>query len=114
MIPDWYAAVANAEAMLRPGGIIGVVDFYVSRKYPGDGMSRHGWPTRTFWPAWFSIDNVFLSPDHVPLLQQRFETVALSEDRSRIPYLPFGRVPYYVFLGRKPIAPRVGCCSLRR
>ena len=58
----------------------------------------------TFWPAWFSIDNVFLSPDHVPLLQHRFETVVLSEAcRSRIPYLPFGRVPYYVFLGRKPI-----------
>jgi S-adenosylmethionine-diacylgycerolhomoserine-N-methlytransferase len=102
MIPDWYAAVANAEAMLRPGGTIGVVDFYVSRKHTVDGVARHGWMTRAFWPLWFSIDNVFLSSDHLPFLQHRFKTIALRENRSKVPYVPFGRVPYYAFLGRKP------------
>ena len=34
MIPDWFAAIENALAMLRPGGVLGVVDFYVARKYP--------------------------------------------------------------------------------
>jgi S-adenosylmethionine-diacylgycerolhomoserine-N-methlytransferase len=102
MIPDWYAAVANTEAMLRPGGTIGVVDFYVSRKHPGRGMARHGWLTRASWPLWFAIDNVFLSPDHLPLLQRHFHTVALGEQRARVPYLPLGRVPYYTFLGTKP------------
>jgi S-adenosylmethionine-diacylgycerolhomoserine-N-methlytransferase len=111
MIPDWYAALANAETMLRPAGMIGVADFYVSRKYPGDGLARHGWPTRAFWPVWFGLDNVFLSPDHVPFLQQRFETAALGEDRCKIPYIPFGTVPYYVFLGRKPSAVSAGICS---
>jgi S-adenosylmethionine-diacylgycerolhomoserine-N-methlytransferase len=101
MIPDWYAAVANAEAMLKPKGVIGVVDFYVSRKHAADGMIRHGWMTRAFWPLWFGIDNVFLSPDHLPLLQNRFETIALHEERARVPYVPFGRVPYYAFRGRK-------------
>ncbi len=101
MIPDWYAAVANAEAILKPGGTIGVVDFYVSRKHPVAGMARHGWLTRAFWPLWFGIDNVFLSPDHLPLLQHRFETIALREERARIPYVPLGRVPYYTFLGRR-------------
>ena len=91
MIPDWYAAVANAKAMLKPGGTIGVVDFYVSRKHPADGMARHGWPTRAFWPLWFGIDNVFLSPDHLPFLQRQFETVALREDRSKVPYVPLGK-----------------------
>jgi S-adenosylmethionine-diacylgycerolhomoserine-N-methlytransferase len=104
MIPDWYAAVANAEAMLRPGGTIGVADFYVSRKHPAAGMTCHGLPTRTFWPLWFGIDNVFLSPDHLPLLRHRFETVSLGEARSRVPYTPFGKVPYYTFLGKKPAA----------
>src|SRR5690606_43869 len=58
MIPDWFAAIENAWAMLKPGGLIGVVDFYVSRKHPAEGLTRHGWLTRTFWPAWFANDNV--------------------------------------------------------
>jgi S-adenosylmethionine-diacylgycerolhomoserine-N-methlytransferase len=101
MIPDWIAAVENARAMLKPGGWLGVADFYVSRKYPGAGRVRHGSLTRWFWPAWFACDNVFLSPDHLPLLERWFHTECVSEKRARIPYLPGLRVPYYTFLGRK-------------
>jgi S-adenosylmethionine-diacylgycerolhomoserine-N-methlytransferase len=79
-----------------------VVDFYVSRKHTADGMARHGWMTRVFWPLWFGIDNVFLSPDHLPLLQHHFDTVTLREERSKVPYMPLGRVSYYTFVGRKP------------
>ena len=43
MIPDWFAAIENAFAMLKPGGLIGVVDFYVGRKYPAEGLKKHGW-----------------------------------------------------------------------
>ena len=103
MIPDWYAALSNAVAFLAPGGSIGVVDFYVSRKYPAEGLTRHGWRTRAFWPLWFGIDNVFLSPDHLPCLQRHFETAALSEGRSRVPYLPLAKVPFYSFYGTKPL-----------
>lgn len=102
MIPDWYAAVLNAEAMLAPGGTIGVVDFYISRKYPPGGLARHRWMTRAFWPLWFGMDNVFLSCDHLPFLQRSFETLSLYEGRSKVPYVPLGRVPFYIFLGRKP------------
>ena len=42
MIPDWFAAIDNALAMLRPGGTIGVTDFFVARKYPAEG--RHDIP----------------------------------------------------------------------
>jgi S-adenosylmethionine-diacylgycerolhomoserine-N-methlytransferase len=28
MIPDWRAAVDNALTMLRPNGVLGVVDFH--------------------------------------------------------------------------------------
>ena len=60
MIPDWIAALDNAQAMLKPGGRIGVVDFFVSRKHPAESHTRHGWLTRHVWPTWFAADNVFL------------------------------------------------------
>jgi S-adenosylmethionine-diacylgycerolhomoserine-N-methlytransferase len=101
MIPDWFAALENAWEMLKPGGILGVVDFYVSRKYPPDGLTRHGWLTRTFWPVWFSSDNVFPSPDHVPYLHRHFTPLDFEECRAKVPYLPLIRTPYYRFVGRK-------------
>jgi S-adenosylmethionine-diacylgycerolhomoserine-N-methlytransferase len=101
MIPDWFAAIENALAMLRPGGVIGVVDFYVARKFPTDGLARHGWLTRTFWPTWFAMDNVFPSPDHVPFLHKHFEVLHFEEHKAKVPYLPLARMPYYVFVGRK-------------
>jgi S-adenosylmethionine-diacylgycerolhomoserine-N-methlytransferase len=102
MIPDWFAALEHARSLLRPGGVIGVVDFYVSRKYPAAGLRRHSWWTRTFWPAWFVRDNVLLSADHLPFLSWRFQTVRLDERRARVPYVPLARVPYYIFVGHAP------------
>jgi len=101
MIPDWFAAIENALAMLRDGGRIGVVDFYVSRKHPNNGDRRHGWLTRTGWPTWFALDNVFPSPDHVPFLKRHFETELLNEHRAKLPYIPLFKTPYYQFVGRK-------------
>lgn len=101
MIPNWFAAIENAAACLKPGGQIGVVDFYVSRKYPQEGHQRHSWITRSGWPLWFASDNVFLSPDHVPFLQEHFETAVFQEARAKLPYLPLVRVPYYWFVGIK-------------
>lgn len=39
MIPDWFAAIDNALAILRPGGTIGVTDFFVARKFPAEGRA---------------------------------------------------------------------------
>ncbi|MCL4192404.1 MAG: class I SAM-dependent methyltransferase [Thermoguttaceae bacterium] len=101
MIPDWFAAVENACAMLRAGGRIGVIDFYVSRKFPAEGLRRHSWPARCFWPPWFAADNVFLSPDHLPYLRRRFQPLSIRESAVRLPYLPLLRAPYYSFVGAK-------------
>ncbi len=101
MIPDWFAAVDRAIELLRPGGHLGVVDFYVARKHPGEGRSRHGSLSRTLWPWWFAHDNVFPSADHVPYLTSRLDTVRLVEGMGTVPYLPGLRVPYYWFVGRK-------------
>lgn len=103
MIPDWFSAIEQAFRILKPGGLIGVTDFQVSRKHPVEGNVRHGWLTRTFWPAWFASDNVFLSPDHLPFLQRHFDCRFLAQKRGRPPYLPFVTVPYYTFIGSRSL-----------
>lgn len=101
MIPDWFAAIQNAISMLKPGGHIGVVDFYVSRKYPHEEARKHSWFTRHFWPVWMSNDNVFPSGDHFPFLRHHLEPVHVQEHTTKIPYLPIVRAPYYIFVGQK-------------
>ena len=101
MIPDWFAAIENALSILKPGGLIGVVDFYVARKFPTGGLARHRWLTRTFWPTWFAMDNVFPSPDHVPFLHRHFEPLTFEERLAKVPYIPLLKAPYYWFVGRK-------------
>jgi S-adenosylmethionine-diacylgycerolhomoserine-N-methlytransferase len=104
MIPEWRAALVNALAMLRPGGILGVVDFYVSERDPAPGLARHGALTRAFWPRWFGHDGVHPSPEHLPTLRRLLPDHRLTEGQGPVPYLPGVRVPYYVFVGRLPEA----------
>src|SRR5581483_5623963 len=49
MIPDWRGALANAWSMLKPGGAIGAVDFYVPE---AAGTRRVGRLQRAFWRSW--------------------------------------------------------------
>ncbi len=102
MIPDWFAAIDNARRILKPGGLIGVVDFHVGRKYPPEKLKRQKWLARSLWPTWFATDNVFPSPDHLPYLMNRFEPVQISENRNRMPYVPLLKTPWYWFVGKKP------------
>lgn len=101
MIPDWRAALDNAIGMLRPGGLIGAVDFHVSRAAPPAGFAKHGRLARTLWPRWFAHDGVRLDPEHLHALAQRADTLVMQENLARLPYLPGLRVPYYLFVGRK-------------
>lgn len=101
MIPNWHAALDNVLAMLRPGGQLAVVDFYISAARPAPGLQRHGWATRAFWPRWFGHDGVRLDPAHLETLCARLPQHRLDEGRVRLPYLPGLRVPYYRFVGTK-------------
>lgn len=101
MIPDWERAIENAIAMLRPGGKLGVVDFYVSADDPPPGFARHDTVSRWFWPRWFMHDGVYLSSGHLAALLERLDVMTLLERRAPVPYLPGLRIPYYVFTGRK-------------
>ena len=96
MMSDWPAALANAYDMLRPGGYIGVVDFYIS-------PNRHNPIARRFWPAWFRRGHVTVSAEHLLRLRKQFEPVSLQECFGRLPFLLWPRVPYYIFVGRKSV-----------
>ncbi len=101
MIPDWRVALSNATRMLRPGGLLGIVDFYVSRADPPPGFVKHGPLTRAIWPRWFRHDGVRLDPEHLHTAGQLTDAVALSERRGALPYLAGVTVPYYLYVGRK-------------
>jgi S-adenosylmethionine-diacylgycerolhomoserine-N-methlytransferase len=101
MIPNWVDAVEHAYELLRPGGYIGVVDFYVSRKLTREHMVKHSTFARFFWPMWFSHTNVFLNPGHLDLLLRRFNSLRLIEGHAPMPYMCGLSAPYYSFVGQK-------------
>jgi S-adenosylmethionine-diacylgycerolhomoserine-N-methlytransferase len=100
MMPNWFAAIERARTLLAPGGVIGVVDFYISRKHAAP-LRQHSAATRTFWPWWFAHCDVFPNPDHLPYLVSRFDATHVDESTGLVPYLPRMRVPYYQFIGRR-------------
>ncbi len=101
MIPDWKAAIDNAIAMLKPGGHLGVVDFYVSAAQPAPGLVRHSALTRAFWPRWFRHDGVHLGPERLAYLRRCLPDHRLVEAMAPVPYLLGLRVPYYRLIGHK-------------
>lgn len=101
MIPTWISVLEHAYKLLKPGGMIGVADFFIAHKWPGAGRQKHSAWQRCFWPMWFGWDNVFLSPDQVNYLLHRYQTVKLKEGLGKVPYLLGLKAPYYLFLGRK-------------
>lgn len=101
MVEDWPAVIANAVAMIRPGGTLGVVDFYVSSARPAAGRIRHPAWERWLWRRWFAHDGVRLDPNHVALLAAAMPDCQILERRGPVPYLPGLTAPYYLFIGRK-------------
>ena len=69
MIPDWFAAIENACAMLKPGGVIGVADFYVSRKRPAQGRSGTAGSADGFGPHGLPATTFSYRADHLPFLR---------------------------------------------
>jgi S-adenosylmethionine-diacylgycerolhomoserine-N-methlytransferase len=45
---------------------------------------------------------VFLSQDHLPYLQSKFNTLSLLEKKGFVPYMLGLKAPYYIFIGQKP------------
>jgi S-adenosylmethionine-diacylgycerolhomoserine-N-methlytransferase len=102
MMPDWRAALDNALEMLAPGGALGAVDFHLPALHVGAGRFSRQARANRFWRRWFAHDGVRLSAEHLPYLRDRLEVLACQERTGPVPYLPWLRVPHYVFVGRKP------------
>ncbi|MDD4880896.1 MAG: class I SAM-dependent methyltransferase [Gallionellaceae bacterium] len=93
MMPDWQAVLANAHAMLAPGGRLGVVDFHLPE--------AAGRMEKAFWRRWFGHDGVHLSGRHLPALRSLCRESLVRERRAALPYLPVVRAPYYLYVGTK-------------
>ena len=105
MIDDWRSALSNAVSMLKPGGTLGVVDFYVSSPRPRSGYVRHAGWERWLWRRWFAHDGVRLSPEHLEALADAMPDNLRLERQGALPYIPALKVPYYIFIGRKSGVP---------
>lgn len=101
MMPQWPQVLDNLVQMLAPSGKLGVVDFYSSSADTSPGRVTHGLFSRNFWPRWFAHDGVYLEPERLRSLQNRFEPISLEERRGTVPFLPGLKVPYYIFIGEK-------------
>lgn len=101
MIDDWRAALANAIAMLKPGGTLGVVDFYVSAAKPRPTFVAHAAWERWLWRRWFAHDGVRLSPEPLETLTDLLPDHVRLERRGPLPYVSGLQVPYYLFVGHK-------------
>jgi S-adenosylmethionine-diacylgycerolhomoserine-N-methlytransferase len=106
MIDDWRAALNSAVSMLKPGGTLGVVDFYLSSAHPRPGFVRHAAWQRWLWRRWFAHDGVRLSPEHLEALTDLMPDHVRLEKQGALPYIAALNVPYYLFIGRKAVAGR--------
>jgi len=102
MMPDWFKALDRACENLKPGGMLAIVDFYISRKYPEAGLKKHSRFQRFLWPQSYAWDDVFVSAEHVPYLRYKLEPVLFEERVGKVPYMLGLKSPYYLFIGRKP------------
>lgn len=100
MIPDWFLAIDKAIQLLKPGGLIAVIDFHIPTNEQKSSPVLNSFFKNYFWPAWFSWDGVHLSKDHVRYLKNRFDVAFFEEDHHELPYLPKSKVPFYLFIGK--------------
>jgi S-adenosylmethionine-diacylgycerolhomoserine-N-methlytransferase len=102
MMPDWRAALANALSQVKPGGLVGVVDFYTLPPHPPAELRPLSSWSRAFWPRWFGHDGVMLREEILPSLLSLGATLRLEQRTARLPYLPLVRAPWFLWIGRRP------------
>eukprot|EP00887_Chlorella_sp_A99_P007332 scaffold2.g7332.t1 len=102
MIPPFHAAVDRAVSYLdRSDGLLGVADFYASSRYDLP-LRQQPWARRFFWRAVFDTDNIDVGPERRNYLDHELSRIWEFNGEGSIPYVPFLRAPYYVWVGRIP------------
>lgn len=100
MMPDWRAVLGNALGQLKPGGILGIVDFYTLPAAPPAPLRSLSRASRWFWPRWFGHDGVWLRPEVLPTLLALGPSLTLVQSQAGLPYLPFVKAPWFLWIGR--------------
>ena len=101
MIPPFIAAIDNGISMLDDeNGILGIADFFVSSKFDLP-LRQMSWARRFFWRAIFDQDNIDLGPERRAYIEHKLERISEFNSSGSIPYVPYFRAPFYVWLGRK-------------
>ncbi|DBB17356.1 hypothetical protein WJX82_002206 [Trebouxia sp. C0006] len=102
MIPPFHSAIDRAISYLDPNdGFLGVCDFYASGRY--DLPCRQlGFLRRFFWRATFDTDNIDIGPERRAYLDHRLSRAWEVNSQGSIPYVPFLRAPYYIWIGQVP------------
>lgn len=100
VIPPFHAAVDRAVSYLdKNEGLLGVADFFVSSKYDLP-LRQMPWLRRFFWRSIFDTDNIDIGPERRHYLDHELKRVWEVNCQGSIPYVPYLRAPYYVWVGR--------------
>jgi betaine lipid synthase len=104
MIPPYLKVVDRVLEILRPEGLVSVVDFFTSNKDEGgEEPGRQGnLINRLFWKTWFEFDHVDLNPARRDYLEHKFQVVKSLSCRNRMVLPSLISIPYYIYLGEKP------------
>lgn len=104
MIPPYFKVIDRVLEILRPEGLVSVVDFFTSNKDESSlgELNRQGnLVNRLFWRSWFEFDHVDLNPARRDYLEHKFEAIKTVSCRNEF-VLPFiVSIPYYIYLGQK-------------
>ncbi|CAI5999109.1 unnamed protein product [Closterium sp. NIES-64] len=100
MIPPFMDAVDAATGYMEEDGIMGVADFFTSAKFDLPNR-QHTYNQRWFWRSCFDLDGIDLSPERRQYLEHKLETVYEYNGQGKIPYVPYLRAPFYIWVGRR-------------
>lgn len=99
MMPNYHKVIQRVHDILDTYvGIVGMVDFVVSRKYD-ERLRQMSWFRRFLWRAWFDLDGVDVGPERRAFVEHLFHKVFEHNADGTVPYLPFLRVPYCIWVG---------------
>lgn len=101
MMPPFLEVVDHIQhALLDPNkGLLGVCDFAVSAKHNAAPLPGQSWLQRTFWKSLFDLDNIEVGPERLAYLKHRFMTLYDRTACGSIPWIPYLKPPYYVWIG---------------
>jgi S-adenosylmethionine-diacylgycerolhomoserine-N-methlytransferase len=102
MMPSWQEVVSNAFRLLKPGGWLGMVDFYLPSPPNQTAMISRSRIKRQFLKRWFAHDKIWLGSERIEFIREKFIMNTLFESSAHLPWLPIIKVPWCYLIAQKP------------